>query len=543
MFNGHFEIPKPVNEPVMAHKPGSPERAALQATLKDLAKNPVEIPCVIGGKEIHTGDMVPITAPHDHKLVLGAYHQAGKKEVAAAVKAAMKARKDWGDLPWSHRATIMLKAGELLAGKYRHIANAAAMLGVSKTVHQAEIDAACELIDFWRFNPYYMMGIYNEQPQSTREMLNYMEHRPLEGFVFAVTPFNFVSIAGNLPTSPVLMGNVAVWKPASSAVYPAWFIMKILVEAGMPPGVINFVPGRGSAVGPVLLADPDLGGVHFTGSTAVFADIWKTIGADVLRYKSYPRIVGETGGKDFIFAHASADPAALVANIIRGGFEFQGQKCSAASRIYIPDTLWKTVKPMLLDEIATIKVGAPTDFDNFMCAVVDKSAFRSISGYIDYARKTKGLQILAGGTYDDAKGYYIQPTVVLSKEPQSKLMVEEIFGPVVTIYVYPEKQYAQTLKLCDATSPYALTGAIFARDRAAIVKADHALRQAAGNFYVNDKPTGAVVGQQPFGGARASGTNDKAGSRQNLMRWTSPRSMKEVYVPATDYRYPFLAGK
>jgi len=540
MFNGIFHIPKPENEPVLSYAPGTKERAELKATLEDMLANPVEVPCMIGGRDCESGDLVRMTAPHDHEQYLGSYHRAGPKEAEMAIDAANEAKIAWSAMQWSSRATVLLKAAELLAGKYRQTVNAATMLCMSKTAHQAEIDSACELIDFWRFNPYFMTEVYDDQPLSVQGVLNYMEHRPLEGFVFAITPFNFTSIAGNLPTAPALMGNAVVWKPASSAILPAYYVMKVLEEAGMPPGVINMVPGPGPVIGPPVLNHLDLGGVHFTGSTFVFSSIWLTIGSDIRKYFSYPRIVGETGGKDFIFAHASADVDALVAAIVRGGFEFQGQKCSAPSRVYVPDNLWPQVKEKLLSEIATIKVGDPSDFTNYVNAVIDAGAFKTISEYIDFAKNDSSHEILCGGTYDDSAGYFIQPTVVQSSDPRSKLMSEEIFGPVVTVYVYPAKEYSKSLDLCNTTSPYALTGGIFAQDRFAIQEAVKTLRNASGNFYINDKPTGAVVGQQPFGGSRASGTNDKAGSLLNLARWVSPRAIKETFLPAKDYRYPFL---
>jgi len=443
-------------------------------------------------------------------------------------------------MPWESRAVVLLKAAELLAGKYRSTLNAATMLNMSKTPHQAEIDAGCELVDFWRFNPHFMQEVYGDQPTSTPGVLNYMEHRPLDGYVLALTPFNFTSIAGNLPTAPALMGNTVVWKPASSAVLPAYFIMKILAEAGMPPGVINMVPGPGPTVGPPALNDVRLGGIHFTGSTYVFSTIWLAVGSDIRKYVSYPRIVGETGGKNFIFAHVSSDIEALVTALIRGAFEYQGQKCSAASRAYIPDSLWPQVKEQLLSETAEIKFGDITDFTNFMGAVIDQKAFDTIVEYIEYAKSSADLEIITGAGYDKSEGYFIEPTVVVTKNPKSKLMVEEIFGPVLTVYVYPEAEYEQTLELCDQTSPYGLTGSIFALDRDAIVKAMDVLRHAAGNFYVNDKPTGAVVAQQPFGGTRASGTNDKAGSWLNLERWVSPRAIKETFLPARNFRYPYM---
>jgi len=543
MFNGLFHIREPINEPVLGYEPGSAARAALKVELDRMLKNPVEVPCIINGREVRSGTLVDMKPPHNLRQSLGTYHQAGTQEAELAIAAANQAKLAWSEMDWSSRATVLLKAAELLAGKYRHTINAATMLNMSKTCHQAEIDSACELIDFWRFNPYFMTQVYDDQPLSTQHVLNYMEHRPLEGFVFAISPFNFASIAGNLPTSPALMGNAVVWKPASSAVLPAYYIMKILQEAGMPDGVINMVPGAGPVIGPPVLNHVDLGGVHFTGSTYVFSSIWLTIGSDIRKYQSYPRIVGETGGKDFIFAHESADVDALVANIVRGAFEYQGQKCSAASRAYIPDTLWPRVKQRLVDEIATIGVGDVCDFRNFMNAVIDRPAFKTITEYIDFARNDPNMEIVCGGTYDDREGYFIQPTVVQSKDPRSKLMCEEIFGPVMTVYVYPAKEFEPTMELCNTTSPYALTGAIFAQDRFAIVKATRALRNAAGNFYINDKPTGAVVGQQPFGGSRASGTNDKAGTWLNLERWVSPRSIKETYLPPTNYRYPFMGEK
>jgi len=543
MFNGIFHIPKPENEPVLSYAPGTKERAELKATLEDMLANPVEVPCMIGGRDCESGDLVRMTAPHDHEQYLGSYHRAGPKEAEMAIDAANEAKIAWSAMQWSSRATVLLKAAELLAGKYRQTVNAATMLCMSKTAHQAEIDSACELIDFWRFNPYFMTEVYDDQPLSVQGVLNYMEHRPLEGFVFAITPFNFTSIAGNLPTAPALMGNAVVWKPASSAILPAYYVMKVLEEAGMPPGVINMVPGPGPVIGPPVLNHLDLGGVHFTGSTFVFSSIWLTIGSDIRKYFSYPRIVGETGGKDFIFAHASADVDALVAAIVRGGFEFQGQKCSAPSRVYVPDNLWPQVKEKLLSEIATIKVGDPSDFTNYVNAVIDAGAFKTISEYIDFAKNDSSHEILCGGTYDDSAGYFIQPTVVQSSDPRSKLMSEEIFGPVVTVYVYPAKEYSKSLDLCNTTSPYALTGGIFAQDRFAIQEAVKTLRNAAGNFYINDKPTGAVVGQQPFGGSRASGTNDKAGSLLNLARWVSPRAIKETFLPPKDYRYPFLEAE
>jgi len=540
MFNGIFHIPQPVNEPCLQYAPGSPERAELTARLNEMLNQQVDVPMIIGGEEVRNGKIGDIRCPHNHQHVLGRYHQANAFFVNKAIDAAEQAKREWGEMPWESRAVVLLKAAELLAGKYRQTLNAATMLNMSKTPHQAEIDSACELIDFWRFNPHFMEEVYGDQPMSTRGVLNYMEHRPLDGFVLALTPFNFTSIAGNLPTAPALMGNTVVWKPASAAVLPAYYIMKILEEAGLPPGVINMVPGPGPIVGPPALDDVRLGGIHFTGSTYVFSTIWLAVGSDIRKYVSYPRIVGETGGKDFIFVHASADIEAVVAATVRGAFEYQGQKCSAASRMYVPDSIWPSLKDRMLEEIRDIKMGDVTDFRNFMGAAIDKKAFEIISGYIEYARTAPDMDIIIGGGCDDTTGYFIEPTVVVSKDPKSKLMVEEIFGPVLTVHIYPENEYDQTLELCDQTSPYALTGSIFALDRGAIVKAMNTLRHAAGNFYVNDKPTGAVVAQQPFGGTRASGTNDKAGSWLNLERWVSPRAIKETFLPARNFRYPYM---
>jgi len=539
-MNAIIKVPTPFNEPVYSYAPGSREKKDLKAHLEKMLNEKIEIPLIIGSKEILSGNMADCRCPHDHNHLLAQYHKAGPPELDKAVKEAQRAWKDWSAMSWESRASIFLRAAELLATKYRYILNAATMLGQSKTVHQAEIDAACELIDFYRFNPHYMRQIYTQQPDSSHEIWNYMEYRALEGFVFAVTPFNFTSIAGNIPTSPAMMGNTVLWKPASSAVYSAYFITQLLKEAGLPDGVINFVPGPGRYVGDPILEKPGLAGVHFTGSTPVFQGMWKTIGSNIMHYRTYPRIVGETGGKDFVFVHASADTEAVVTALIRGAFEYQGQKCSAASRAYIPSNLWPSIKESLSDEIKTIKMGDITDFTNFMGAVIDKPAFDSIVEFIEYAKKSKEANIVCGGNYDDSKGYFIEPTLVVVTNPKNKLMEEEIFGPVLTIYVYPENKYKETLKICDNTSPYGLTGSIFANDRKAIDEAFVALRHAAGNFYINDKPTGAVVSQQPFGGARGSGTNDKAGSYLNLLRWTSARAVKENLRPSRDYRYPFL---
>jgi len=505
MPNGLVPIPKPANETVRTYGPGSVEKTTLKATMKAMLAEQIEIPLLIGGKEIRTGDTATAVCPHDHGHVLATYHQAGEKEIGMAVDAAAEAWLTWSEMPWEDRAAVMLKAAELLAGPWRDTVNAACMLNQSKTVHQAEIDSACELIDFFRFNPHYMRFVYEQQPGSAVGHWDYVEYRALEGFVFAVTPFNFASIAGNLPTSPALMGNTVLWKPASSAVFTAWQLMRLFREAGFPDGAINFVPGSGSKVGNPVMASPALTGIHFTGSTPVFQRMWKSIGDNIASYRTYPRIVGETGGKDFVFAHPSADPDELAANLVRGAFEYQGQKCSAASRTYIPRSLWPRVKELLLGQIDEIRMGSPEDFRNFMCAVIDAGAFEDITGYIQYAKDSSDAEIIAGGNWDDSTGYFIEPTVVVTTDPRFKLMEEEIFGPVLTVYVYDDADLDQTLELCDTTSPYALTGAVFARDRSAIVKMAAALRHAAGNFYVNDKPTGAVVGQQPFGGSRASG--------------------------------------
>ena len=535
------DLPRPANEPVLDYAPGSPERASLKTRMGEMLSGKVEIPLRIGGKKVPTGKTGECVCPHDHGHVLATYHKAGPEEVKAAVRAAAEAWKEWSSWTWEARAAVLLRAAELLAGKYRMTLNAATMLAQSKTPNQAEIDSACELIDFWRFNPYYAQQILGDQPRSPRGEWDLVEQRPLEGFIFAVTPFNFTSIAGTLPTAPALMGNTVVWKPASSAVYSAHFLMDLLEEAGMPPGVINMIPGPGSQVGPVVLQDPGLAGVHFTGSTSTFQAMWKTIGTNIASYRSYPRIVGETGGKDFVFAHASADKDALVTALVRGAFEYQGQKCSAVSRAYIPDTVWKEIKDPFFDTVKSLKVGDVTDFTTFVAAVIDKAAFDNITGYIDYAKKSSQEKILLGGEYDGSNGWFVQPTVVQALDPKSKLMSEEIFGPVLTIYVYPEKDFEETLELCDGTSPYALTGAIFANDRRAVLSATGKLRHAAGNFYINDKPTGAVVGRQPFGGSRASGTNDKAGSYLNLLRWVTPRTIKENFAPPTSYEYPYMA--
>ena len=535
-----YRVPLPKNEPILDYAPGSSERKQLEAALKQLKANPVEIPLVIGGQEITTDKKIKITAPHDHSLVLGHYYQGGEKEVKMAVAAALEAQKSWQFLPWEQRAAIFLRAAELLAGKYRHLMNAATMLAHSKTIFQAEIDAVCELVDFYRYNVHYAQQIMDIQPGNAPGIWDRLDHRPLEGFVFAVTPFNFVSINGNLPMAPAIMGNVTVWKPASTATYTSHLLMKIFLEAGMPAGVINMIFARGSAIGESVLRNPNLAGIHFTGSTGVFHMMWKTIGENIATYKAYPRIVGETGGKDFIFAHNSCNVDQLSTAILRGGYEFQGQKCSAASRCYIPESIWPELKTKLVDGMKSFKMGSPEDFTNFITAVIDESAFNTITEYIDYAKNAKDAEIIAGGNYDGSKGWFIEPTLVVTTDPHFRLMEEEIFGPVVTLYVYKDDEYANALHTCDQTSIYALTGAIFATDRNAVALAERTLRHAAGNFYINDKPTGAVVGQQPFGGGRASGTNDKAGGIQNMLRWTSPRSVKETLVAPTDYRYPFM---
>jgi 1-pyrroline-5-carboxylate dehydrogenase len=540
MSNGSFNVPAPYNEPVLAYFPGSPERAEIVAQLDKMTRREIDIPARIGGRKVRTGQLAKAVKPHDHGHVLGSWHKCKKKEVERAIKAALDAHKNWSRMPWQHRASIFLKAAELLAGPYRKVLNAATMLSQSKTVHQAEIDAACELIDFWRFNADYMQQIYHEQPDSSTDCWNYLEYRALEGFVFAVTPFNFTSIAGNLPTAPALMGNTVVWKPASSAVYAAHVIMDLLEEAGLPPGVINMVPGSGGDVGNPALDSPDLAGIHFTGSTEVFKGMWAKIGENIERYKYYPRIVGETGGKDFVFAHPSADIPALVTGLVRGAFEYQGQKCSAASRAFIPKSIWPRVANQLLKAASQIRMGDPADFTNFMCAVIDRNAFNSIKSYISYAKRSKDAQIICGGGFSDKKGYFIEPTVVVARKPDFKLLREEIFGPVLTVYVYRDRDLDRTLEICDKGSPYALTGAVFAQDREAIVKITEALTHTAGNFYINDKPTGAVVGQQPFGGGRASGTNDKAGSYTNLLRWVSMRTIKENFIPPTHFQYPYM---
>ena len=540
-MSGLPNIPHPHNEPVLSYAPGSAERTALKGALEAVGSERPDIPAVVAGREIRSGVTQDVVSPHCHTRVLARLHRADQATIDAAVKSAVEAQRDWGHWTFEQRAAVFLKAADLLATTYRQRLNAATMLGQSKTAYQAEIDSACELIDFLRFNVHYAERIYREQPESAPGAWNRMDHRPLEGFVYAITPFNFTAIGGNLPTAPALMGNAVVWKPAHSAALSNWHFYKLLEEAGLPPGVINFLPGDPIEVSRALLTSPELAGIHFTGSTTVFQSLWKTMADNLERYRGYPRIVGETGGKDFILAHASADVDALSVGMVRGAYEYQGQKCSAASRVYVPDTLWPGVRDRVVAMIEDIRMGDVADFRNFMGAVIDDRAFTRIHGYLEQARRDPGVRIVAGGGADDAVGYFVQPTLLQAEDPAYRTMCEEIFGPVLTVHVYPAARWSETLRLVDRTSPYALTGAVFSRDRAALAEADRALRQAAGNFYVNDKPTGAVVGQQPFGGARASGTNDKAGSVLNLLRWVSPRSIKETLVPPKDYRYPFMA--
>ena len=538
-FAGVRRVPPPVNDQNRSYAPGSPERAELKARLKAMADEKLDIPLVVGGKEIRTGRLEKSVMPHDHRHVLAEYHTASPEHVQQAIAAAGEARREWASWPWEDRAAVLLKAAELLATSWRSTINAATMLGQSKTVFQAEIDAASEMIDFWRFNAYFAQELYEEQPVSSPGVWNQMEYRPLEGFVYAVTPFNFTAIGGNLTTAPALMGNTVVWKPASSAMLSAYYTLRVLEAAGLPPGVINFVPGDAVQITSALLDSPELAGVHFTGSTAVFNSMWRKVGENIGRYRSYPRLVGETGGKDFIVAHPSADPVELAVAIARGGFEYQGQKCSAASRVYVPESLWNEVRDRTIAMMRDMKMGDVRDFRNFMGAVIDKKAFTKISEYLDHARQH--ARVLQGGTARGEAGYFIEPTLIQTEDPGYKLLCEEIFGPVVTAYVYPDSQWQETLSIVDRTSPYALTGSVFSRDRRAVAEATSALRHAAGNFYINDKPTGAVVGQQPFGGARGSGTNDKAGSKLNLVRWVSARTIKETFSPPRDYKYPFMA--
>ena len=540
MSNG-FKVPVPINEPIKDYAPNSEEKKSLVAKINELSSMKVEIPIIIDGKEIKTGNTGNCVKPYDHAHILGTYHKAGEEEVKMAIESSLDAWNDWSKTSFEFRAKIFLKMAELLAGPYRDIINASTMLNMSKNAYQAEIDAACELIDFWNFNCYYAEEIYKQQPMYSPEgTKNQTEHRPLEGFVFAVTPFNFTSIAANLPSAPALMGNTAIWKPASSTVYPAHFIMQLFKEAGLPDGVINLLPGSGSIVGNQVLSHPKLAGIHFTGSTGVFQGMWKHIGQNINNYESYPRIVGETGGKDFCIAHESCNKQALATAMTRGAFEFQGQKCSAMSRAYIPSTIWNEVKEMYFTQINELKMGSPEHFSNFINSVIDQNAFDSITSYIDYAKDSDDAEIITGGQYDDSKGYFIEPTTILTTDPHFKTMEEEIFGPVLTIFIYNPEDWDETLQLVDTTSPYALTGAIFCNDKEVLQSANKKLRFSAGNYYINDKPTGAVVGQQPFGGARASGTNDKAGSMFNLVRWVSQRTIKENFEPPTDYKYPFM---
>lgn len=540
MGKGFFEVPVAINEPIKTYAPGTAEREEVLKAYKEMYKNTVDVPLYINGKEVWTGDTATMSPPHDHKHSLGTYHKATKEHIKTAISGALEARKKWAALPWENRAGIFLRAAELLAGPYRARINAATMLAQSKTIHQAEIDAACELIDFLRFNVQFMTEIYAEQPESTSGAWNRIEYRPLEGFIYAITPFNFTAIAGNLPASAALMGNVVLWKPSDSQVYSAKVILDVFREAGVPDGVINMVMGDPVMITETVLASPDFSGLHFTGSTNVFKDIWKKIGMNIHNYKTYPRIVGETGGKDFIVAHGSSDPKQVATAISRGAFEFQGQKCSAASRCYIPESIWEAVSKYLKDDLDSFKMGSPEDMKNFITAVIHEGSFDKLAGYIDQAKKDENAEVIAGGTYDKSSGYFIQPTVIKTNDPDYTTMCTELFGPVVTIYVFKDDAWEETLHLVDKTGDYALTGAVFSEDRYALGQAISILENAAGNFYINDKPTGAVVGQQPFGGARGSGTNDKAGSKMNLYRWVSPRMIKETFVSPTDYRYPFL---
>ncbi len=540
MNNAIFSFPLPQNEPIKSYAPGSPERKELQAKLAEMKSQQIEIPLIIGGKEVRTGDTGTVTMPTEHGHVLATYHKAGPKEVQMAIDAAMDAREEWANMPWVERASITLKIAELLATKYRSSINAATMLGQGKNPFQAEIDSACESIDFLRFNTAFASQIYADQPASSAGVINRMEYRPLEGFVFALSPFNFTAIAANLNMAPVLMGNTTVWKPATTAIFSNYILMQVFKEAGVPDGVVNFVPGKGSTIGKVIFDSPDFGGVHFTGSTGTFQTFWKIIGNNITKYKSYPRVVGETGGKDFIFAHSSADANIVSTAITRGSFEYQGQKCSAASRAYIAKSIWPETLKQVKEEVKDFSMGCVTDFGNFFNAVIDRPAYDSITNYIQMAKDSDKAEVVIGGGSDDSKGYFVEPTLIVVTDPNFVTMEEEIFGPVITVYVYEDDKYEETLELCDKTSPYALTGAILAQDRKYLNQGYEALKNCAGNFYLNDKPTGAVVGQQPFGGARGSGTNDKAGSYLNLIRWVSARTIKETLVPATNYRYPFL---
>jgi len=539
-MSGTSNIPAPRNEPVLSYAPGTPPRDTLKQALASVGGEEADIPVVAGGEELRSGRTQNVVVPHRHRHVLARVHQADGDAIRKAIAAAVEAQREWASWRFEDRAAVFLKAADLLAGSWRARVNAATMLGQSKTAFQAEIDSACELIDFLRFNVHFADRLYHEQPESSPGMWNRLDHRPLEGFVYAITPFNFTAIGGNLPTAPALLGNTVVWKPAASATLSNWFVFDLLREAGLPPGVINFLPGPAADISNAVLSDPNLAGIHFTGSTPVFQSLWRTVGENLPRYRSYPRLVGETGGKDFVLAHPSADAEALSVALVRGAFEYQGQKCSAASRAYVPKSLWPRVRDRMKEMMGTIRMGDVQDFRNFMGAVIDQKAFTKISSYLDSARRDAGVTVVAGGGADDSEGWFIEPTLIQVEDPGYRLMCDEIFGPVLTVYAYPDRDWSDTLALVDATSPYALTGAVFAQDRTAVVEAMAALRNAAGNFYVNDKPTGAVVGQQPFGGGRASGTNDKAGSILNLMRWISPRSIKETFDPPKDYRYPFM---
>lgn len=540
MNNALFQFERPVNEPVNSYAPGTKEREDLKKELERQSSQKVEIPLIIGGKEIKTGDMGKVVMPHDHQHVLAEYHKAGEKEIKMAIDAAMEAKQEWADMPWVERASIMMRVAELITTKYRYVMNASTMLGQSKTPHQSEIESVCETADFLRFNSYFAGQIYSDQPLSPKGLINRTEYRPLEGFVFAVTPFNFTAIASNLTLSPALMGNTTVWKPATTSLLSSYYLMKIYKEAGVPDGVVNFIPGRGSLIGKHVMESEFFGGIHFTGSKPTFDHLWQTIGNNLPKYRYYPRIVGETGGKDFVMVHNSSDVPEVVTALVRGAYEYQGQKCSAASRAYIPQSMWNDVRAGLEKTIAELKMGDIQDFGKFMGAVIDEASFDNLASFIDKAKEDADAEVIIGGGHDKSKGYFIEPTVILAKDPKYITMEEELFGPVLTIYVYEDEKYEETLKLLDETSIFALTGAVFARDRKAALKAVNGLRNAAGNFYINDKPTGAVVGQQPFGGARASGTNDKAGSFLNLTRWTSQRAIKEALVPPVDYRYPYM---
>ncbi|MDR2836614.1 MAG: L-glutamate gamma-semialdehyde dehydrogenase [Bacteroidales bacterium] len=540
MNNSLFSFGRPINEPVQQYLKGSPERQALDVALEKISQEEIEIPLIIGGKEIKTGNMGTVVMPHNHKKILARYHQAGEKEVLMAIEAALEAKKQWENMPWTERAAIVLKIAELLAKKYRYVINAATMLGQSKNIYQAEIDSACETIDFLRYNVHYASQIYSDQPGSIANQLNSVEYRPLEGFIFALTPFNFTSIASNLSMSPVLMGNVAIWKPSSTSILSNYYLMKIYKEAGLPDGVINFIPGKGSVLGKVITSHQALAGIHFTGSTDTFNTLWKNVAENMTKYISYPKLVGETGGKDFVFAHKSANALDVATALVAGAFEFQGQKCSAASRAYIPKSIWNDVKTNILTHVAKIKMGCVMEHNNFMNAVIDEASFDNIMSYINDAKNSKDCEIVCGGNGDKSKGYFIEPTVILTTNPHYKSIVEEIFGPVLTVYVYEDEKFDETLDICNTASPYGLTGAVFSNCRYTTEYMMDKLRYAAGNFYINDKPTGAMVGLQPFGGARASGTNDKAGSYLNLIRWTNPRAIKETFIPATDIIYPYM---